>query len=98
MRPRADEVKIGNEIVAVVGAEPGALPEDRLEAERAAQMRRQVAAEIQGRVVETRDEIRTKAGKDAAFDLIQYGVGEAGAEVAVPVGFALPRCATGASA
>src|SRR3546814_8123151 len=76
MRPRADEVKIRNHIVAVVGAEPGALPEDRLETERAAEVCGQVAAEIGGRVVETRDEIGAEAGRHAAFDLIQYGVGE----------------------
>src|SRR3546814_17454016 len=57
MRPRADEVKIRNHIVAVVGAEPGALPEDRLETERAAEGCGQVAAEIGGRVVETCYEI-----------------------------------------
>src|SRR3546814_3932836 len=29
MRPRADEVKIGNRVVPLVGAEPGALPARR---------------------------------------------------------------------
>src|SRR3546814_5390449 len=66
MRPRADEVKVRNHIVAVVGAEPGALPEDRLETERAAEVCGQVAAEIGGRVVETRDEIGAEAGRHAA--------------------------------
>src|SRR3546814_5870748 len=91
MRPRADEVKVRNHIVAVVGAEPGALPEDRLETERAAEVCGQVAAEIGGRVVETRDEIGAEAGRHAAFDLIQYGDGESLAEVAVPVGFYLAQ-------
>src|SRR3546814_2711566 len=91
MRPRADEVKVRNHIVAVVGAEPGALPEDRLETERAAEVCGQVAAEIGGRVVETCDDIGAEAGRHAAFDLIQYGVGESLAEVAVPFGFRLAQ-------
>src|SRR3546814_18187110 len=54
-------------------------------------MRRKVAAERDGGIVETRDEIGAKARRDAAFDLIQYGVGESLAEVAVPVGLCLAQ-------
>src|SRR3546814_1133648 len=60
MRPRADEVKIGNRVVPIVGAEPGALPQQRFEAEGAAEMRREVAPEITRRIVKAGDEIRSE--------------------------------------
>src|SRR3546814_12982520 len=61
MRPRADEVKIGNRVVPIVGAEPGALPQQRFEAEGAAEMRREVAPEITRRIVKAGDEKNGRA-------------------------------------
>ena len=54
MCPRADKVKIGYSIIAVVRAHIGGLPQHRFKAERAAQMRRKVAAEIGGGVMKLR--------------------------------------------
>ena len=44
MRARADEIEVGDAIVAIVDAEQGGLRQQRLQAEGGAQMRVQVAA------------------------------------------------------
>jgi hypothetical protein len=48
MRPGADKVKVRQHIVAIVHAEPGALRQQRFQAEGAAQMRVEIVPEIGG--------------------------------------------------
>src|SRR5689334_15930451 len=52
MRPRTDEIEVRDMIVAIMDAEPGALGQDRLEAEGAAEMRVQILGKILRRIME----------------------------------------------
>src|SRR5690606_26410909 len=85
MRPRADEVKIRNMVIAVVGAKIGALPQQRLKAESAAKVCRKVCFEIARRIVKPGHQIVAQPWQHAPFDLREHGVGKTLPERPVPV-------------
>src|SRR3546814_1312900 len=74
------QIEVWDDIVSIMGAEPGALGEQRLQAEGAAQMRRQVAAEIGRGIMKLGDEARTDVGDQAMLDLVQYALCIGGGE------------------
>ena len=90
MRAGADEIEVADDIVAVVGAEPGALGEDRFEAEGTAEMRAEVAAEIAWRVMETGADAAADVGDQALGEGVEDGVG-IGLAFLVPVDRGLPQ-------
>src|SRR3546814_10286051 len=78
------QIEVWDDIVSIMGAEPGALGGQRLQAEGAAQMRRQVAAEIGRGIMKLGDDARTDVGDQAMLDLVQYALCIGGGEP-VPV-------------
>ena len=95
----ADEIEVADDVVAIVGAEPGALGQQRLEAEGGAEMGAEIAREIRRAEVEDRISSRSReAGQDALLDDREDALGIGAAPSASQSSGSLPRCGTGASA
>jgi hypothetical protein len=74
MRSCADQIEVPDLVVAVVAAEPGALRQDRLEAERAAVIGVEIECEIARRIVELGDDAVVDVGDEPAADLVEYAL------------------------
>ena len=74
MRAGTDEIQVADLVVAVVGAEIGALRQHRFQAERAAQMRGEIAREIRRRIMELGHDPLMNIGDQAAADFVQHAL------------------------
>ena len=66
-----DKIEIVDDIVAIVHAEPGALGEQRLKTERAAEMGIEIGAEILRRIVKARDDPVMNIGDQSLADFVE---------------------------
>ena len=71
MRASAHQIEVFDYIIAVMAAQIGALPQDRLKAKRAAQMGVEIACKILGRIAELGHDTVVDIGDEAAANLVE---------------------------